>query len=78
MEAGRLADQPGATAREVAAALAEVAEPAGGPAPGRRDRAAGLHRAARLFDGVAYGDRRVGADEVTAVLRLDDDLAGRR
>lgn len=68
VERGRLSDAPGATAREVADALAlEYAAMA--------DR---LHAGARLFDGVRYGDRAATRDQATSVLALDDDLVVRR
>lgn len=68
VERGRLSDTPGATAREVADALA--AEHAA-----LADR---LHGGARLFDAVRYGDRPATRDQAVSVLALDDDLVVRR
>jgi hypothetical protein len=68
VERGRLSDTPGATAHEVAEALArEYAAMA--------DR---VHRSARLFDEVLYGDRPATREQADAVLALDDDLVVRR
>jgi uncharacterized protein DUF4129 len=68
VERGRLADTPGATAHEVAEALvreyAAMADP--------------VHRSARLFDEVLYGERPAGREQAAAVLALDDDLVVRR
>ena len=68
VERGRLSDTPGATAHEVADALAReyVA---------MADR---VHRGARLFDEVLYGDRPATRDQAASVLALDDDLVVRR
>ena len=68
VERGRLADTPGATAHEVADALAReyVA---------MADR---VHQGARLFDEVLYGDRPATRDQAASVLALDDDLVVRR
>lgn len=71
VERGRLADQPGATAAEVARALA--AEHPEGPHLAER-----LREAAARFDAVRYGDRPATAEQAGAVLALDADLRGRR
>ncbi len=68
VERGRLDDTPGATAHEVAAALATAH-------PDQRDR---VDASARLFDAVLYGDRPATADQARGVLDLDDRLAGRQ
>ena len=68
IERGRLDDQPGATAHEVAARLA-----ASYPQEGTR-----VGRTADLFDATLYGDRPATRDEAGAVLELDDTLAGTR
>lgn len=68
IERGRLADERGATAREVAARLAALY-----PGDGSR-----LGRSADLFDATLYGERAATRDEATAVLALDDSLAGAR
>ena len=67
VERGRLDDLPGATAHEVAIALA-VEHPLA------RDRVDGT---AALFDAVLYGDRPASSAQATSVLELDDQLAGR-
>ena len=68
VERGRLSDAPGATAHEVAEALAqEYAALA--------DR---VHTSARLFDEVMYGDRPATREQAASVLALDDDLVVRR
>jgi hypothetical protein len=68
VERGRLSDAPGATAHEVALALAlEYAAAA--------DR---VHRSAGLFDAVRYGGRRATREQAASVLALDDDLVVRR
>jgi hypothetical protein len=68
VERGRLSDAPGATAHEVAVALAqEYAALA--------DR---VHQSARLFDEVRYGDRPATREQAASVLALDDDLVVRR
>ena len=68
VERGRLTDAPGATAHEVADALArEYAAQAGD-----------VRRCARLFDEVRYGDRRATRDQAASVLALDDGLLVRR
>jgi hypothetical protein len=68
VERGTLGDQPGATAHEVAASLATSY-----PDHGER-----VGRSADLFDATLYGDRPAGAQDATAVLDLDDALAGIR
>jgi Domain of unknown function (DUF4129) len=68
IERGRLADNPGATAHEVASTLA--AEYA---ALGDRVQASAL-----LFDEVLYGDRPASREQALSVLGLDDDLVVRR
>ena len=68
VERGRLEDLPGATAHEVAAALATAY-------PEQRVRVDG---SALLFDEVLYGDRPATRDQATGVLALDDELAVRR
>jgi hypothetical protein len=68
IERGRLEDQPGATAHEVAARLAAT-YPEQGPRVGR---------SADLFDATLYGDRPATRDDATGVLGLDDTLAGVR
>jgi hypothetical protein len=65
---GRLDDQPGATVHEVAARLA-TSYPQEGPRVGRT---------ADLFDATLYGDRPATHDDASAVLDLDDVLAGAR
>jgi hypothetical protein len=68
VERGRLTDTPGATAHEVAEALA-------------REYAAmadDVHRSARLFDEVLYGDRPATREQAESVLALDDGLLVRR
>jgi Domain of unknown function (DUF4129) len=68
VERGRLHDQPGATAHEVAVTLAASY-------PGHGDQ---VGRTADLFDATLYGDRPAGPDDATGVLALDDALAGAR
>jgi hypothetical protein len=68
IERGRLDDSPGATAHEVAARLA-----ASYPQEGTR-----VGRTADLFDATLYGDRPATRDDASAVLGLDDTLAGAR
>ncbi|GEP36535.1 hypothetical protein NPS01_01980 [Nocardioides psychrotolerans] len=68
LERGRLDDTPGATAHEVALALAAQH-------PHQRAR---IDTGADLFDSVLYGDRRATHEQAHAVLTLDDDLAGVR
>ena len=67
VERGTLDDLPGATAHEVAVALATVH-------PGQRQR---VDRSAALFDSVLYGDRPASAGQAAEVLQLDDALVGR-
>lgn len=66
VEAGLLADSPGATAHEVVRALEQVA-------PGRHP---GLAPAADRFDQVLYGDRPATREQAAAVLALDAHPAG--
>jgi hypothetical protein len=68
VERGRLPDTPGATAHEVAVALAGEYPP----------RAEQVHRGARLFDEVLYGERPATREQASSVLALDDDLVARR
>ncbi len=68
IERGRIDDQPGATAHEVAARLA-ASYPEVGPRVGH---------SADLFDATLYGDRPATRDDATDVLGLDDTLAGAR
>lgn len=68
VERGLLDDRPGATAHEVAVALA-----AEHPALGHR-----VTVAAALFDAVLYGWRPAAADQAAEVLAVDDALAGVR
>ncbi len=65
VERGRLDDTPGATAHEVADALASTY-------PHQRGR---VDESARLFDLVLYGDRPAGPEQAAGVLALDDELA---
>jgi hypothetical protein len=65
IERGRLDDQPGATAHEVAGSL-------GTTYAGQRGRIDG---SAALFDLVLYGDRPATADQAQEILALDDELA---
>ncbi len=65
VERGRLADTPGATAHEVARALAAEY-------PHQRPR---VDVSAALFDAVLYGDRPASRDQAAGVLALDDELA---
>lgn len=68
VERGRLVDAPGATAHEVADALA-------------REYAAmadDVHRSARVFDEVLYGHHPATREQAAAVLALDDGLVVRR
>jgi hypothetical protein len=67
VERDRLDDAPGATAHEVALALAEVF-------PGQ---GADVHRCAGLFDLVLYGGRAATRDQAVEVLSLDDRLDAR-
>jgi hypothetical protein len=68
VERGRLADQPGTTAHEVAAPLA-TAYPDQGDLVGR---------SADLFDATYYGRRPASREDAAALLELDDTLAGAR
>lgn len=68
VERGLLEDRPGATAHEVALVLATEN-------PHLRVR---VEESARLFDAVMYGDRPATAEQATAVLALDDEMAARR
>jgi hypothetical protein len=68
VERGRLSDTPGATAHEVAVALAREYAAAA-------DR---VHQSAGLFDAVLYGDRPASREQAGTVLALDDDLVVRR
>ncbi|WZH54218.1 MAG: DUF4129 domain-containing protein [Nocardioides alkalitolerans] len=68
IEVGVIEDVPGATAGEVARALAAEL-----PA-----RGAEVLAVAHLFDEVMYGERPADADRARGVLALDDDLAGVR
>jgi hypothetical protein len=67
IERGALDDLPGATAHEVAVALAAAH-------PGQQQR---VDRSAALFDSVLYGDRPASAGQAAEVLQLDDALVGR-
>ncbi len=68
VERGRLADQPGTTAHEVAATLA-TSYP---------DHGARVGRGADLFDATYYGDRPASREDAAGLLELDDVLAGSR
>jgi Domain of unknown function (DUF4129) len=68
VERGRLSDTPGATAHEVADALAREY-------PALADRVRG---SAGVFDEVRYGDRPATREQAASVLALDDDLVVRR
>lgn len=68
VERGRLADQPGTTAHEVAASLA-TSYP---------DHGEQVGRGADLFDATLYGDRPASRDDAAALLELDDALGGAR
>jgi hypothetical protein len=68
IERGRLDDQPGATAHEVAARLA-----ASYPDEGGR-----VGRSADLFDATLYGERPASREDATGVLALDDTLGTAR
>ena len=68
VERGRLDDNPGATAHEVADTLAVEY-------PEQADR---VRADAALFDAILYGDRPATREQATAVLALDDDLVARR
>lgn len=68
VERGLLEDRPGATAHEVASAMA-------GAHPSLRAR---VEAGALLFDLVRYGERRATREQALAVLALDDELVGAR
>ncbi len=68
VERGRIEDQPGATAHEVALALAEVF-------PEHSPR---IHRCAALFDRVLYGGRPATREQALETLALDASLDPRR
>jgi hypothetical protein len=68
VERGRLSDQPGATAHEVAASLA-----ASYPTHGGR-----VGRSADLFDATLYGHHPARPEDAHDVLQLDDALTGAR
>jgi hypothetical protein len=68
VERGRLSEQPGATAHEVAVSLATSY-------PDHGDR---VGRSADLFDATLYGDRPASPADASGVLALDDTLAGAR
>ncbi len=68
IERDRIEDVPGATAHEVAIALA-------GAFP---EQAADLHRCAGLFDLVLYGRRPASREQARDVLGLDERLGARR
>ena len=68
VERGRLDDQPGATAHEVAARLATTYPEQGGR----------VGRTADLFDATMYGHRSATLADAADVLALDDTLAGVR
>jgi len=68
VERGRLANAPGATAHEVADALARE----------YGAMADDVHHSARLFDEVLYGDRPATREQAESVLALDDGLVVRR
>ena len=68
VERGRIDDQPGATAHEVAGRLAATY-----PAHGSR-----VGRTADLFDATMYGHRAASHEDAADALDLDDTLAGAR
>ncbi len=68
VERGRIEDLPQATAHELAAGLATEF-------PAQRPQ---VERSADLFDSVLYGDHPATHDQAVEVLRLDDELSGRR
>lgn len=77
VERGRLQEQPQATAREVARALADGLRERGADGADSADGAGldvRLARAADLFDAVLYGDRPASADQARDVLDLDGAL----
>ena len=67
VERHRIDDLPGATAHEVAVALAEVFP----------EQGADVHRCAGLFDLVLYGGRAATRAQAVDVLGLDDRLGVR-
>jgi hypothetical protein len=68
VERGRITDQPGTTAHEVAADLAVSY-------PDHRER---VGRGADLFDATLYGDRPASRKDAATLLDLDDVLTGAR
>jgi hypothetical protein len=68
VERGRLADQPGTTAHEVATTLSTAY-----PDQGER-----VGRGADLFDATYYGDHPASHEDAAALLALDDHLARAR
>ncbi|GAA5155238.1 DUF4129 domain-containing protein [Nocardioides marinquilinus] len=68
VERGRLDDDPGVTAHEVARLLAREFPPLGSRTAAGAD----------LFDAVMYGERQATRDQATSVLDLDRELAGAR
>lgn len=68
VERRRIENVPGATAHELASALAEVFE----------DRRTEIVAAADLFDATLYGDHEVRREQALALLALETDLAGVR
>jgi len=68
VERGRLDDVPGATAHEVAVALAAAYPEQGGRVDG----------SAAAFDAVLYGHHPAAREQAAGVLALDDELAARR
>lgn len=68
VERGRLAEDPGATAHEVATQLAAQFATA----------APRLAASAAAFDSVLYGDRPASSEQARAVLALDDELVAAR
>jgi len=68
IERDRIDDVPGATAHEVAVALAEAFP----------EQASDLHRSAGLFDLVLYGGRPATREQARDVLGLDERLGARR
>jgi hypothetical protein len=68
VERGRLHDQPGATAHEVAASIEATY-------PTHSER---VDQAAALFEAVLYGGHGASGEQADALLRLDDDLAAVR
>jgi hypothetical protein len=68
VERGRLADNPGATAHEVALDLAAEFP----------DLQRQVDSSATIFDAVLYGDRPATHEQASAVLALDDELTVKR